>query len=573
MTWNQQQSPLAVLWRTFFDQLFINESVTSDVHLRQAMIGVFAFLLPPGLVLIVELIGTYTLIAQVYPQLVDPFLVRLGFVFVTYSMVSVGFVAVFVWDALSFDRRDAMVLVPLPVPTGTIMLAKLGALAALLLGSALAINLFTAVPFAFLTADRMGVVTLIRHFVAHLVATMSAAIFVFGALVAIKGVAAITAGDRFAARIGALLQFACVAAVLCFALAIPHVLRSQSFTGSLAAAPWFPNGWFLGIFEVLRASSQPEISLLAARGVVAVVVAAGTAIVVSMLTVRHQLRAALAPSAFPSPMGSARASRLLARVMVAGNREARAITDFILITIARNRAQQAPIATAAAIGFAIAMAGLSRASQDFSTLTHPRTVVMWTPLVIGFWIAIGTRQSFFVPSELPAGWTFLANGIASRVTTWKAVRASMMAVVAIPALAVACTLSALIEWRLALIHAWISVAVLGVLVELLALTVRHIPFTRPYPPGHARLKTRWPLYVLGMFAVAYYPVQLELQRLQHGRSLLVIGVCITVTVTLLDVIGRHAARRLTELPEDPEADLSSTTVLDISGALQRHAGR
>jgi hypothetical protein len=74
-------------------------------------------------------------------------------------------------------------------------------------------------------------------------------------------------------------------------------------------------------------------------------------------------------------------------------------------------------------------------------------------------------------------------------------------------------------------------------------------------------------------AVAYYPVQIELHRLQHSRSLLVIGVCITVAVTLLDVIGRHAARRLTEPPEDPEADLSSTTVLDISGALQSHAGR
>jgi hypothetical protein len=56
-------------------------------------------------------------------------------------------------------------------------------------------------------------------------------------------------------------------------------------------------------------------------------------------------------------------------------------------------------------------------------------------------------------------------------------------------------------------------------------------------------------------------------------SLLVVCVCITVTATLLDVFGRHAARRLTEPPEDPEADLSSTTVLDISGALQSHVGR
>jgi hypothetical protein len=122
-------------------------------------------------------------------------------------------------------------------------------------------------------------------------------------------------------------------------------------------------------------------------------------------------------------------------------------------------------------------------------------------------------------------------------------------------------------------HVWISCGVLGVLVELLALTVRHIPFTRPYPPGHTKLKTRWPLYLLRMFAIAYYLVQFELYQLQRGESLLVIGVCITVAVTLLDVIGRHAARRLSEPSEEPDADLSSTTVLDISGALQSHAGR
>ena len=63
------------------------------------------------------------------------------------------------------------------------------------------------------------------------------------------------------------------------------------------------------------------------------------------------------------------------------------------------------------------------------------------------------------------------------------------------------------------------------------------------------------------------------RTLHSGGSLLVVCVCITVAVTLLDVIERHAARRLTEPPEDSEADHSSTTVLDLSGALQSHTGR
>ena len=98
-------------------------------------------------------------------------------------------------------------------------------------------------------------------------------------------------------------------------------------------------------------------------------------------------------------------------------------------------------------------------------------------------------------------------------------------------------------------------------------------FTRLYVPGHAKLKTRWPLYLLGMYAVAYLPVQVELLFLRSGASLLVLAVCITVAVALLDMIGRYAAGRFTESPEDPDTDSSSTTMPDLSGALQSHAGR
>ena len=41
-----------------------------------------------------------------------------------------------------------------------------------------------------------------------------------------------------------------------------------------------------------------------------------------------------------------------------------------------------------------------------------------------------------------------------------------------------------------------------------------VPFTRAYPPGHAKLKTRWHLYLLGMWAIAYVPVRMEMAVLE-----------------------------------------------------------
>ena len=45
-------------------------------------------------------------------------------------MVTVGLIAAFVWDALDFEHRDAMVLGPAPLRARTILGAKIAALGA-----------------------------------------------------------------------------------------------------------------------------------------------------------------------------------------------------------------------------------------------------------------------------------------------------------------------------------------------------------------------------------------------------------------------------------------------------------
>src|SRR5205814_999139 len=69
-------------------------------------------------------------------------------IFITYAIVSMGVIAAFTWDALGFDRRDAMVLGPTPVSGATVVAAKLAALAALLLAGALTVDVLPAALFA-----------------------------------------------------------------------------------------------------------------------------------------------------------------------------------------------------------------------------------------------------------------------------------------------------------------------------------------------------------------------------------------------------------------------------------------
>ena len=55
----------------------------------------------------------------------------------------------------------------------------------------------------------------------------------------------------------------------------------------------------------------------------------------------------------------------------------------------------------------------------------------------------------------------------------------------------------LVGWRIAAIHALVVTLAIAITAQFASLLVEGVPFTRAYPPGHAKLKTRWQLYLLG----------------------------------------------------------------------------
>ena len=564
-------SPFLVLWRTFVVQFYTSESLAVEVQLRQTIASVLAFLIVPGIFIVSQTIFSYpftVLRASTLgmPGLVDQFLIAMGAVFVVFSTITTGFIAAFLWDTLAFDRRDAMVLAPLPLRGATIVMAKVAALSALLLGASVATNLVSAVPFALVTADRPDGTGLIGHFTAHLGATLGAATFVFASTVVLRGLVGALCGPRIAAAAGSVLQFLFVSALLCVIVLIPAVSPARLAEIDLMALRWVPPAWFLGVFERGLALSQPHFVSLADRALPATLIAVLAAVATSALGFHREMRRALAPSASSGPLGGAGLSRLLARGMVGRDAVARATSEFILLTLARSRSQRVPIAMNAAIGMAVVVAALSRVVTDLDSLLRPRTVVLWIPLVLAYWLVVGLRASFFVPSELPSAWAFRVNGPEHTPSYWSAIRASTIAYALPRMLAVIALLVPVVGARVAAWHALVASVLLVLLVEVLALTLRHVPFTREYRPGHARLKSRWPLYLLGMFAFAYWPTQVELRLLQDPGALVTMVTCILMAIVGLEIVGRWMARRGTWQYEHDEAD-DSVTVLDISGAL------
>src|SRR5439155_25313476 len=94
---------------------------------------------------------------------------------------------------------------------------------------------------------------------------------------------------------------------------------------------------------------------------------------------------------------------------------------------------------------------------------------------------------------------------------WSAVGASAMGVLLPAALVFDVLLAPLVGVRAAGWYAPVVYAAAIVATETIALTIDFVPFTRPYQPGYARLKTRWPLYLIGMFVFAFWPAHLATQ--------------------------------------------------------------
>src|SRR5215831_13560326 len=108
------------LVRHFFDRFFDKESLSPqgepEANVVQ-MLGILA--VPEAFFVLVFRPLTFT----------GWNLVAVRYLFVSFSMILMGFLMVFEWDALFPDRRDYQILTPLPLRLSTLFLAKAAALA------------------------------------------------------------------------------------------------------------------------------------------------------------------------------------------------------------------------------------------------------------------------------------------------------------------------------------------------------------------------------------------------------------------------------------------------------------
>jgi hypothetical protein len=187
-------------------------------------------------------------------------------------MLVVGMIIVITWDATFPDRRDTLVLSPLPISPLTILCAKILASLSILGLAILTLNFATGLAYPlFLGSLRGSSWGVLRCCAAYWFTMAAASLFLFGSVLTMQGFTALLLPRRIYLRLSAVLQLAAFAVLLgvyFLSPPLPTLAACQTPENQwwIACSPVF---WFFALFSQLNGSLPSELEWLALRAWIA----------------------------------------------------------------------------------------------------------------------------------------------------------------------------------------------------------------------------------------------------------------------------------------------------------------
>lgn len=502
-----------------------------------AIIWAAAFLVGPSFLLTAQYLSKYPLLRRFAPGRVEGTLWNDRMLLILMSAGAIGVIAVVLWDTLFPARRDAFVLTPLPVPQSIQMLGRLGGVMTLFGGFAIALNVIPAVTFPVVAMP--GFIQMPRAMIAHLVSTVAADSFVFFGVTMVQGVVILLFGRRTAGRLAAVAQAAAVLVVLLallFMTPIRGFVSGAVLSGdsSARALVFLPLSWFLGLYEWISGTNRPVMATLAWRGALAGVIPPAATIAVYALGYRRLLVRAVETPARSTHSLLARLGARAVRWGAVRRPEEQAIVAFTARAIARSGRHSMMMAIYVGVAVALVATTLITDVARFGQVALVSPTIAWTerggpplavlmaPLMLGAPLVVGVRMVLTIPAELSARWIFQTTALAVRRTD-AAVHKTMLLLVLPPVVALAVG-SAAILWGRETVgpHAAFSTSLTLGLAELLLLSFRGVPLTRPYVPGRSRILVLWGFYLSAFFTYTYSMAALERALFADGGPIAVL---------------------------------------------------
>ncbi|WP_446743670.1 hypothetical protein [Silvibacterium acidisoli] len=454
------------------------------------------------------------------------------------SMAVIGLFATMSWESIFPERKDMLILGPLPVRNSTLFLAKISAISMALGAAILFLNSFTGLGWALqFEPSHGGFLGLTRSIGAYWTTVTLASAFVFGGILTIQGLVSVLLPRQLYLQLSSALQMASFVAIL-----IDFVLEpSLETTPALTAAAnqhllhEFPSYWFLGLFQSLNGSISGNVHTvfvsLAQRAWTALAVTtAGGLISVMMAYVRATPRIIEDPEIKPALSGWSR------KIPTIGDPLHSAILSFSWRTLMRSRQHRLIMGFFLSVGLTVlsltlkSPAGgglLMSGSWSFSPAFLAATF-----MAIGMSVS-GTRIIVAIPVMLKANWIFQMTQVHASTSYQKATRRALFSIGVLP---IWITVAGLTLWKGSVWMAAVHLAVLGILgfilVDASMFSLHKLPFVCYWMPG----RTSIVMFFLGgmllgvRLAISAATYELKLLQMRYGGIWLFGGLCLAAGI-------------------------------------------
>ena len=442
------------------------------------------------------------------------------------TMLVVGIFAVLSWDSAFPDRRDVLVLSPLPVQVRTLFSAKVAAVAIALSVSVLALNAFTgiATPFGFAIAPVLrlpataaglplafpfipsvgppagGLACIARSFAAFWLTMFGAGIFVFCSVLTVQGITQLLPRQIFL-RLSSWLQTAFFIALGATYFLQPAFAGLDVLSSNSRSLLWLPSYWFFAAFEQLKGPFPPQLAFLAHRAWAGLAIAIGGAVLSYAICYFRTLRKiAEQPDILPGSRRSSWSPNF-------GDSFSTALGRFTMRTLLRSRQHRVILSFYFGAALALTLFYQHPVLEEVPASDvwfHENALLLLASAYVITAAAFGCRVVFSMPLAIRANWIFRVLPLPGVTRSVNAVRRALYFIAVLPVGSVLAVILFL-RWpaRVAAEHLGILAGLTALIIELSLYDFRKIPFTCSYQPGKSRLHMAIIAFAILLFVTIY----------------------------------------------------------------------
>jgi hypothetical protein len=516
------QSPFGCLVELFATRMFRGAGDTEAGELDLGVGVILILLAMPGLLVSLLMFEKYgSLIRFLRGEgAFDPFkaVVPDEYLFIVLSVSVTGAAALWRWDSIFLDRRDYANLVPLPLSLRAIFFANLCALLALAGVFTIVANGASVVLFPIaVVGSRPSLSLFVRFAAGHAAAVFAASVFSFFAIFALAGLLTALVPPSAFRRVSLAIRFVSVVTLLILlatSLSVPDLLQRLSLANAHRVAV-LPPVSFLGVARTVWVRANDTFAASMAR---AAMIALGVSWLTATLAYAFSFRRSfirLPELADARPL--TRVSYFLSplafcRKLAFRSSTYRACHQFVSRSLLRSTAHSQTLLCFLAVGLVISAEMFADGSYHFSVgqNTVPPVEFLSIPFILGYWILVGIRFAFEIPLDLRANWIFQLWLDPDRHDARSVARHVLLEF----SLAWMGPLVLLVTWAFcgwvtALLHTAIWCACMLVLVEILLIHFRKMPFTCPYPSFQSHSPLIAVGYLFGFYVFASWLPELD----------------------------------------------------------------